>query len=333
MPVPKVVIVELTNYCNLHCPFCTTNLAMSREKGFMDLDLFRKVVAELKAENHYPLISMNMCGEPLLHKNADKFVGEAYKNGFSTYISTNATTLDSEMSEKLIVTGLDSIALCLDGFSVESHEAYRIGSSFKQVKANCETFLSIRKRLHARNPKVIIQTLLTSYSETEVNDILSWAWKNGADEVYFKTINTGSLTSPEQRREGERLLPQNPLYKRRQVASTAKCPMPEEHIIIYWNGKIGVCCIDFNNSSNLPGIADRDLFSVLYDAEVESARHSAFNKEHDLCKICQSSNKIYRGFRIPLDHSGHVNHKHVREPDWSALIEREILNQQPYEVR
>ena len=39
--IPKEIIIEPTNICNLKCPVCPTNFALTRNKGFMDFELFK----------------------------------------------------------------------------------------------------------------------------------------------------------------------------------------------------------------------------------------------------------------------------------------------------
>ena len=72
--LPKTINIELTNMCNLRCPVCPTHFAMTRERGFMDFELFKSIIDEFKNVNLKPGIIMIFAGEPLLHKNVDKFV-------------------------------------------------------------------------------------------------------------------------------------------------------------------------------------------------------------------------------------------------------------------
>ena len=45
---PKITSIqfEVTNSCNLKCKMCPVNNGMKREKGFMDFNLFKKVLDE-----------------------------------------------------------------------------------------------------------------------------------------------------------------------------------------------------------------------------------------------------------------------------------------------
>ena len=163
LKIPKEIIIEPTNICNLKCPVCPTNFAMTRNKGFMDFELFKSIINEFIEYNEKPEISMNFSGEPLLNKSIYKFIKYASDHGHKTYISTNATAINEKNSTDMIKSGLSDIHLCIDGFSNNSHDTYRVGSDFKIIKKNIEIFLETKNRLNQNNPTVVIQTLIHLY--------------------------------------------------------------------------------------------------------------------------------------------------------------------------
>jgi MoaA/NifB/PqqE/SkfB family radical SAM enzyme len=301
LPDPATVIVELTNVCDLECPFCTTFQGMQRPKGFMSFGVFRRLIEELANWRPQPRISMNMAGEPLLHREVCRFVDFAAERGLYTFISTNATRLSAEAGERLIRAGLSAIYLCVDGASRKSHEAYRVGSSFEAVRSNCEQFLATRQRLDKDNPFVTIQTLLTAYSEVEIDAVVNWAQAAGADEVFFKSLSQGSNTPPDQLQTGLHLFPQREEFRRKTSGPIMRsCHYPREHTIVYWNGDVGVCCVDFNNMASLPGIGERGLAATLADPAVQAARQGGIARQHSLCQHCASADADFRGFRVDL---------------------------------
>ena len=68
---PFVVDIELTNFCNLKCIMCN-QVYMKREKGFMEEELFKKIVDEC-IENKAGIRLIGL-GEPFLHKKIIDFV-------------------------------------------------------------------------------------------------------------------------------------------------------------------------------------------------------------------------------------------------------------------
>lgn len=299
--IPNEIIIEPGNPCNLRCPVCPTHFAMNRLKGFMSLELFKSIIDELKPLKKKPQISMNFAGEPLLNQNIIDFVEYASKNKHPTFISTNVTMMTEKIAEGLINSGLSSIHLCMDGFSKKSHEGYRVGSDFNVVKRNIELFMETKIKLKSQTPFVSIQTLLTSFSESEMDEIIAWARKIGADEVNFKSLSMGSYTTKEMKKKYAYLLPKN-LKLRRKSTNVYKtvCPTPLEQALIYWNGDLGLCCVDFDNILNIGNIKEKGFIKTFRSKEVIRRRKMGFLKQYKLCKSCSLGNADSMGFDFPL---------------------------------
>lgn len=93
------LIMEPTNTCNLRCTFCYVTEGMARPEGFMDLDLFRKVVNDTPDLEH---LCMHNWGEPLLHKQIFEMFDHAHKAGVPWIVmNTNGTLLSPKMIKKL----------------------------------------------------------------------------------------------------------------------------------------------------------------------------------------------------------------------------------------
>jgi len=180
---------------------------MTRKRGLMKLEIFKKIIDDFKNLRDKPAMYFNFSGEPTLNPALPDFVAYAHEHGHDTFLSTNATRLPEDMAERLITAGLGRVYLCMDGFSKEAQESYRVNSNFEEVKANIEAFLETRQRLGAKNPKCVLQTLLTGYSEHQMDEIKTWAQAIGMDQIRFKTFSIGSYTTEEEKQEFSRFLP------------------------------------------------------------------------------------------------------------------------------
>ncbi|HHT9151318.1 MAG TPA: radical SAM protein, partial [Candidatus Wujingus californicus] len=80
--------IEPTNYCNLHCSMCPREL--NRPFGYMDFNLFQKVINESILYGKRLIITINKDGEPLLHPELPRMIKyandkkAAYKINFYT---------------------------------------------------------------------------------------------------------------------------------------------------------------------------------------------------------------------------------------------------------
>lgn len=299
--IPGVVIIDATNSCNLRCPVCPVTFAMTRPRGLMPLDRFQAIVDDLGRHGAKPAIFFNFSGEPTVNKALPDMVAYATKHGHDTFVSTNATKIDAEMSERLIRAGLGRINLCMDGFTKEAQEAYRVRSDFDEVKRNIETFLQVRDRLGAKRTRSVLQSLLTSYSEGQMEEMTEWARRIGFDKVRFKSFSLGSYTDEETRRRYSHLLPTRWAYRRHKTdVEHGTCSAPIHQTVVFWNGQLGLCCIDYDQMVQLPNVDEQGFVAAFRSDVAARARRKGFAKQFDICKSCSYSNADTMGFNLDL---------------------------------
>jgi MoaA/NifB/PqqE/SkfB family radical SAM enzyme len=302
---PKQIIIDVTNSCNLRCPVCPVTFAMTRPRGLMSFELFRLIIDDFVSEDDKPEIFFNFSGEPTLNKQLPDMIAYASKNGHGTFVSTNATRLGPVLAERMIDARLSRIALCLDGFSKTAQETYRVNSDFDAVKKNIETFLSVKRRLSARNPVTILQTLLTAYSEPQIDDLLKWAKECGFDKVRLKTFSLGSHTSTEMRAAYSHFLPESRALRRHADArESILCSVPRSQTVVFWNGDLGLCCIDYDQIIQLPNVKKAGFLSAFRSDEAARARRRGFAKQFKICQSCSYSNADKLGFMVDLRSAG-----------------------------
>jgi len=298
---PTIIVVDVTNSCNLRCPVCPVTIAMTRKRGLMKLEVFKSIVDDFKGQRKKPAMYFNFSGEPTVNPALPDFVAYAHANGHETFLSTNATKLTEDLAEKLITAGLGRVYLCMDGFSKEAQESYRVNSDFDEVKANIEMFLATRRRLGVKNPKCVLQTLLTGYSEHQMEDIEAWARAIGMDQIRFKTFSIGSYTTEAEKREFSRFLPTKEELRRHPTGiQRATCTAPLHQTVVFWNGDLGLCCIDYDQMVQLPNIGEGGFLQAYRSDEAARARKKGYLKQFDICKGCSYSNAENMGMKIDL---------------------------------
>lgn len=107
------VNVEISNICNLKCPFCPE---VARTKGRMSLDLFEKIVAQVAplADELCP----HLLGEPLGHPNLGEIFEICDRANLPINLTTNGTLLDDRREVLLLHPALRQV-----NFSLQSFEA------------------------------------------------------------------------------------------------------------------------------------------------------------------------------------------------------------------
>ena len=256
------LIIEPTNTCNLRCSFCFVTEGMSREEGFMDFALFKKVIDDTPELEH---LCMHNWGEPLLHKEIFEMFDYAHESGIKHIVmNTNGTLLTNNMIDKIINSPLNIIRFSIDG-SAETFKRVR-GVELEKIEQN---ILKLKKEKDARRPGLSMGVVFTVENETQED----------VDEYieHWKTIVDHVRTQP------------------KLIQSPRKAPCPEPFgkdygkLVVLWDGTVIPCCVDYNASLKL-GNAYKELVGDLWhNSEIKALRNQHEKGNHP--KVCVNCNE------------------------------------------
>lgn len=277
---PRTYYIELTNLCNFRCSMCNFHSAMvtpvrERQRGFMDIRLARRIVDQIGSFGETASVAFHGAGESLLHRGLIEILNYAskHKNIYSGFL-TNGMLLDDEMSTGILDSGISWIGFSLDGIDKEKFERYRIGSDFERIMKNIELFLEMKKKKCSDVSTKVNMTVQDDMKD-DVDKFIDF-WLNRVDEVLISPCKPiGSRESSLIDKTVERI----------------PCYMLKEMMVIYWDGKVGLCCEDWFNDGNL-GDATREKVISIW----EGKRFNVVRKLHEkgksnkipLCKGCNS---------------------------------------------
>ncbi|MBF0104057.1 MAG: radical SAM protein [Deltaproteobacteria bacterium] len=140
----KRLHLDLTNNCNIKCPFCsrTKYLPHLDKKKPVDMDwcLISKRIKQIAGQ----LIHVSLCGtfgEPTLHPlilNIIQWFREHTTAKLS--IDTNGTTHNAAWWHKLATLGVH-VCFSIDGTSSENYTKYRVGADLNTVMSHMTSFI------------------------------------------------------------------------------------------------------------------------------------------------------------------------------------------------
>ena len=187
--LPYRLAIDVTNVCNLHCPFCPTGVGLKgRDKCFMGLERYKRIIDEI-GDYVYVLDLFNW-GEPLLHKSVYEMVKYASDRKICTRISTNfSVPFSDEAAQQMVESGLSYLTVSCDGIDQQSYEMYRRGGSFDLVLENVERLVKTKEKLRASNPYIFWQYLVFKHNEDLVEEARLAAGQAGVDA--FETLTGG----------------------------------------------------------------------------------------------------------------------------------------------
>ncbi len=170
-PLPGRLYVECTAACNLACldACCapSTGITKTREAGMLDVDLFRRVLAE--AGPTLGRIDFFNYGEAFLHKRAVEMC-ELIKTEYPhiyLYTSTNGLALTEESARRLVRSGIDEVTFSVDGASHGSYVQYRQKGDFAKVLATMGAVMDEKRRLNLDVPYVNWRYILFTWNDSD----------------------------------------------------------------------------------------------------------------------------------------------------------------------
>lgn len=281
---PDIFQVEPTNHCNLKCPMCPHDL-MTRELGFMDLDLYRQAIDQVC--DYSASVRLHNMGESLFHKRIDEFVKYARAAGIRTTLSTNASALTRRAGERILDAGLDSLLVSFDGTSKETYEYFRAGARYEQVLAKIEEFLAQRERHANQRTRVTMSLINMPMTRSEIQTFKR-RWEKRVDAIRIKPPRNWDGSS-------ERINALVDLSDQRLIDKP--CFWLWSSMVILWDGRAVPCCMDYDAKSLLGNIRDKTLAEIFNDSPIRTLRELHVQNRVQASALC-------RGCSAPTQVSG-----------------------------
>ena len=174
--------VETAIACNLDCIMCPWH-GVRKDKnhdGIMSPLVWDALLPYLSQVHS---IDFSGGGEPLLQPRLAEWVREATDSGCETGFLTNGTLLYPDTAEKMISSGIDWIAISMDGATEDVYESIRRGGDFRKVR---DHILAMAKLRNAKVPKIAINFVLMSVNAHELEDMVRLTADLGADQLNVK---------------------------------------------------------------------------------------------------------------------------------------------------
>lgn len=169
-------LIDVTNRCNLRCPICFANAAVSNYVYEPTYEEIREMLRNLRANQPVPTPAIQYAGgEPTVRKDIVELIKLAREEGFShTQIATNGIKLakDPELAQKLKDATLNTVYLQFDGVTEEPYIKSR-GRNLLPTKL--EAIENCRK---ADLGIVLVPTLVKGINDHQVGDIIRFAIEN-----------------------------------------------------------------------------------------------------------------------------------------------------------
>ncbi|MBN1352396.1 radical SAM protein [candidate division KSB1 bacterium] len=273
---PYRLWIEPTNKCNLACVMCPNKDFKKEDLGFMDFDLFKKIIDEAR----YFAYDMNIHhrGESNLHPRLPEMIEYATKNGIPVKLHTNGTLLTERRSRELIESGLALISFSFDGYTSDVYEKIRVNANFDKTTRNIVRFLDLKKEMKRATPKTVMEVM---------EDLEGFEFRNEDKQKFLEMM-----------RDLDRLIVKKPHNWAGYVSidtfadeDLVACTFPWHAQVILWDGRVGPCPHDYMAEIILGDTKEKSLVEIFNNAETVELRqrHLDLNiRDYSPCNTCDT---------------------------------------------
>lgn len=261
---PYIFVLEVTNICNLKCPFCLTGKGISggREVRHMNFEEAKKIIDAVGEYVYF--LQVYTWGEPLLNKDLIKIVEYAKQKNIFVMLSTNGTAMTAAYNEKLINSGIDYIMVAVDGGSDATYEKYRVGGNYTKVLSNIKNILEQKKQRNLDRPFIEWQFIVFRHNEHEVKDTEIMAYEIGINKF---TPLPAYVENPDWAATDEEYKTEfaNPERLR-------NCDRPWSHLNVRADGGVASCCYTFFKKDDFGELSQNSFDEIWNNNKFRTSR-------------------------------------------------------------
>jgi len=191
--VPRRLVLELTNRCNLNCIMCGRNAADFQSTQFQLkwLDCFEPIKDRVEE------VTLMGWGEPTVHPDFAKFLQWAYDCGMRKYFCTNGMRLE-QLTPAIFEYHTDIFAVSLDGADAQTNEQIRRGSDFNKIIRSLEAINRKKSEEHLDYPYNNFVFTAMKRNIRQLPALVRLAGDLGVDEVKAVFLTAFDESSREQ---------------------------------------------------------------------------------------------------------------------------------------
>lgn len=296
--VPVQLMYEPTNYCNLRCPQCPTGTReLARPEGMVkETEAYKKTVDELSKESF--LVQLYFQGESYLSPKFFEMLEYASGKNMFSEISTNAHFLTDENCRRTIEGGLSKLIISMDGTTQDVYEKYRVRGKLSKVVEGTRRMVEWRRKLGKRNPYIVLQFIVFSHNEHQIDDAKKLGRELGVDHV---SIKTAQIYNPE---HGNELMPHNDELSRYTLGEDGQyhikstmanhCSFLWHTASVTWDNRVVPCCFDKHAKYQMGDTANQSFREIWRSQQYTNFRQAILRgrKNIDMCTNCTEGLKV-----------------------------------------
>lgn len=256
----KKIYIEITNVCNLNCPFCSKD---ENEKKEMNLEEFEYILKQINDYTDY--VYLHVKGEPLLHRNFKDILLMCKKYNKHVNITTNATLLNKRLNDILESNIVRQVNISLQSLISFDY----INDIIKCADTLSDNGIQVVYRMWVQNK---YQNKVLEKIEKHYNIKIEKDNTKLKDNLYFN-------------KDKEFIWPN---LNNKFTNEKGTCYGTRTHIGILSDGTVIPCCLDSSGIINLGNIFETSLDEIITSNRFINMKNNFQNNKlcEELCKKC-----------------------------------------------
>lgn len=275
---PLLVDLELASVCNLRCPMCYTNTEDFKKKvkkGFMDFDLFKKIIDEIAGKVF--AIRLSLRGEATLHPKFLDCIKYAKDAGIKEVSSlSHGGNLKLDFFIKCVNAGIDWFTISVDG-TYDEYDKIRKPLKFEETLKRLQDIKKYKDDNNLIKPVIKVQGI--------------WPAIRPNPTLYYNTI--APLVD---------LVAYNPLidYLRKDseivYEENFACPQLYQRVVVGSDGRVMMCSNDEDGENIIGDAYKQSIYEIWHSEALNKIRdiHNSIDgfKTMKVCKLCYYPRKM-----------------------------------------
>ncbi|KKM14257.1 hypothetical protein LCGC14_1707930 [marine sediment metagenome] len=258
VPLFKTVYFEIRTRCNSTCSFCAASIQNEkREDKTMPIEMYKKVILQLKKLNYSGRIAYHVNSDPLISSNLAQFVLIARNNLPKAWIQilTNGKALTLKKAEELLKNGINELSINYYTDNLESPIP--------------EIFVKIKEEIL---PKYFNKSQIKRGFYTNNEDIFCFnIFKRDIKAI----LTTRAGTAPNKKFDSHKWY--------------GFCEHPFSQFNITTDGRVNKCCADLYFSDPMGNVNISNLLEIWYGEKFDHVRNLLLKNNRlglESCKEC-----------------------------------------------
>ena len=260
----------------------------------MDPQNLRKIAQEVK-DKSILLVSTALNGEPLMGPHYQENVEILKDCDLNVITHTNGVLLNESTAQFMVDMEVDVVSISLDACTSETYKKIRRNNKFDDIKQNIFRLLELRGS--KIKPRIEVSFTRTEDNKHEEQDFINY-WSE-----YVDVIRTNGTVSP-----NEHIAYANIEIPKKRIP----CATLVETIPIFFNGDVGLCCLDPFCDYKMGNVFETSVNEVWNGAGFEEMRKLHLEGRWDEIPICKNCDSW-------------ANHAYVEEKTDRFLIRKSLL--------